>query len=86
MQRSILGGLDQALGFVFGVARGILLVTIAFFVYGTVISGQEITIVDDSRSAEVFGGFTQQIEDQDPVEAMGWIQGRYEVLVSNCTQ
>ena len=86
VQRSILGGLDQALGFVFGVARGILLVTIAFFVYGTVISGQEITIVDDSRSAEVFGGFTQQIEDQDPVEAMGWIQGRYEVLVSNCTQ
>ena len=86
VQRSILGGLDQALGFVFGVARGILLVTIAFFVYSTVITGQEITMVDDSRSAEVFGGFTQQIEDQDPVEAMGWIQGRYEVLVSSCTE
>lgn len=86
VQRSILGGLDQGLGFIFGVARGILLVAIAFFVYGTVITGQEITMVDDSRSAEVFGGFTQQIEDQDPVEAMGWIQSRYEVLVSSCTE
>lgn len=86
VQRSILGGLDQALGFIFGVARGVLLVAIAFFVYGTVITGQEITMVDDSRSAQVFGGFTQQIEDQDPVEAMGWIQGRYEALVSSCTE
>ena len=86
VQRSILGGLDQGLGFIFGVARGILLVAIAFFVYSTVITGQEITMVDDSRSAQVFGGFTQQIEDQDPVEAMGWIQSRYEVLVSNCTE
>ena len=86
VQRSILGGLDQGLGFIFGVARGILLVAIAFFVYSTVVTGQEITMVDDSRSAKVFGGFTQQIEDQDPVQAMGWIQGRYEDLVGNCGQ
>lgn len=85
VQRSILGGLDQGLGFVFGVARGILLVAIAFFVYSTIVSGQEITMVDDSRSAEVFGRFTQQIENQDPVQAMGWIQGRYEELVGNCS-
>ena len=86
IQRSILGGLDQGLGFIFGVARGILLVAIAFFVYSTVATSQEITMVDDSRSAQVFGRFTQQIENQDPVQAMGWIQGRYEELVSSCAQ
>ena len=42
VQRSALGGIDQGLGFLFGVARGILLVAIAFFVYDTVITGQNI--------------------------------------------
>ncbi|MGJ8545150.1 MAG: CvpA family protein [Sulfitobacter sp.] len=84
VQRSILGGMDQAFGFVFGVVRGILLVAIAFFVYNVVISGQEFTMVDDSRSAKVFGRFTGQIEDQNPEEALGWLQLKYEALVSNC--
>jgi len=85
VQRSILGGLDQALGFIFGVARGVLLVAIGFFVYSTIITDQEITMVDDSRSAKVFGRFVGGIEDRDPEQAMGWIQGRYEELVGSCS-
>lgn len=84
VQRSVLGGLDQGLGFVFGVARGILLVAIAFFVYSTVITGQQYTIVDESRSAVVFGRFTGQIEDRDPEAALGWITRQYEALVGAC--
>ena len=84
VQRSILGGLDQGLGFIFGVARGILLVAIAFFVYSVVVSDQEITMVDDSRSAQVFGRFVGKIEDQNPEQAMGWFQTKYEELVDNC--
>ena len=84
VQRSALGGIAQGLGFLFGVARGILLVAIAFFVYDTVITGQEFTIVDESRSAAVFGRFTASIEDQNPEEALGWITRQYETLVGNC--
>ncbi len=84
VQRSILGGLDQGLGFIFGVARGILLVAITFFVYSVVVSDQEITMVDDSRSAQVFGRFVGKIEDQNPEQAMGWFQSKYEELVDNC--
>lgn len=84
VQRSALGGIDQGLGFLFGVARGILLVAIAFFVYDTVITGQEFTIVDESRSAAVFGRFTASIENQNPEEALGWITRQYETLVGNC--
>jgi membrane protein required for colicin V production len=84
VQRSVLGGLDQGLGFLFGVARGILLVAIAFFVYSTVITGQSFTMVDESRSAQVFGRFTGQIEDQNPEAALGWITTRYEALVGAC--
>ncbi|OUS22033.1 colicin V production CvpA [Rhodobacterales bacterium 59_46_T64] len=84
VQRSALGGLDQGLGFLFGVARGILLVAIAFFVYETVITSQNITMIDDSRSAQVFGRMSGKIENSDPEQAMGWITTRYENLVSKC--
>lgn len=65
-------------------ARGIILVAIAFFVYETVIPDQEFTMVDDSRSATVFARFTDRIEEQDPENALGWITTRYEELVGNC--
>ena len=84
VQRSVFGGLDQGLGFVFGVARGVLLVAIAFFVYKTVITGQQFTVVDESRSAVVFSRFTGQIEEQNPEAALGWITTRYEALVGAC--
>jgi membrane protein required for colicin V production len=84
VQRSALGGVDQGLGFLFGVLRGVLLVAIAFFVYDTVITGQEFTMVDESRSAAVFGRFTDRIEEQNPEQALGWITRQYETLVGNC--
>lgn len=84
IRRSALGGLDQGLGFFFGVVRGFLLVAIAFFVYDTVITGQELTIVDESRSAAVFGRFTGDIQEQEPEQALGWITQQYENLVGSC--
>lgn len=86
VQRSALGGLDQGLGFIFGVARGVLLVAIAFFVYDTVMTGQNFTIVDESRSAQVFARMTGKIEQQNPEAALGWVTQQYEGLVGTCTQ
>ncbi len=85
VQRSALGGLDQALGFFFGIARGLLLVAIAFFVYDTVMTGQSYTIVDESRSAKVFEQFSDKIEEQNPEAALGWVTQQYEELVASCT-
>lgn len=84
IQRSALGGLDQGLGFLFGVARGILLIAIAFFVYETVLTSQDIAMVDDSRSAKVFGRMTNKIEQGNPEQALGWITTKYEGLVGSC--
>ncbi len=86
VQRSVLGGLDQGVGFLFGVLRGILLVTIAFFVYDTVMTGQNFTIVDESRSAQVFAQMTGKIEAQNPEQALGWVTQQYEELVGTCTK
>lgn len=84
VQRSALGGLDQGVGFVFGVARGVLLVAIAYFVYETVATAQEIKMIDDSRSARVFSQMTGKIDDNNPEQALGWITAQYELLVGSC--
>lgn len=84
VQRSALGGLDQGLGFLFGVARGVLLVAVAFFVYETALAGQDIPMVEDSRSAAVFANLTERIAAQDPQAALGWVTGQYEELVGAC--
>ncbi|SFS13510.1 CvpA family protein [Yoonia litorea] len=84
VQRSALGGIDQALGFFFGVLRGIILIAVAFFVYETVFAAQEFAIIDDSRSAEVFAQLTQRVEEQNPEQALGWITEQYGQLVGSC--
>ncbi|WP_296426211.1 CvpA family protein [Yoonia sp.] len=84
VQRSALGGLDQAAGFLFGILRGILLIAVAFFVYQTVFAAQEVAIIDDSRAAQVFGQMTDRIEEQNPEQALGWITEQYQQLVGTC--
>ncbi|WP_210527793.1 CvpA family protein [Rubellimicrobium arenae] len=84
VQRSALGGLDQGLGFLFGVVRGVLLVAVAFFVYQTVLSAQRIPMVEDSRASAVFSRITGQIAAQDPQAALGWVTQQYEELVGVC--
>ncbi|TMV14777.1 CvpA family protein [Arenibacterium halophilum] len=85
VRRSALGGIDQGFGFLFGVARGILLVAIAFFVYQNVMTSQNFPLVDSSRSAQVFSRMTTQIEERNPEQALGWITGQYEALVGKCS-
>jgi membrane protein required for colicin V production len=84
VQRSALGGIDQGLGFLFGVARGVLLVAIAFIVYDRAIAGQAIAMIDDSRSAKVFASFQANLDAQVPTDAPGWILSRYNDLTQAC--
>lgn len=84
IQRSALGGIDQGLGFLFGVVRGILLVAVAFIVYDRAIAADTIPLVDNSRSAKVFASFQSNIDENIPSDAPGWIVARYEQLVGSC--
>lgn len=84
VQRSILGGLDQGLGFLFGVLRGVLLVAIAFIVYDRAVGPSTYPLVDDSRSAKVFASFQTNIDQTIPEDAPGWIVARYEDLTRVC--
>ena len=84
VQRSSLGGIDQALGFLFGVARGVILVAVAFIVYDRAVAANTIPMVDDSRSAKVFASFQANIDANIPADAPGWIVSRYNDLTAAC--
>ena len=85
VQRSALGGVDQGMGFLFGAARGILIVAIAFIVYDRVITSAQTPMVDNSRSAKVFARLSGEMNEQIPSDAPGWLVRRYEQLVNDCT-
>ncbi len=84
VQRSALGGLDQGLGFFFGVLRGLLLVAVALVVYDRVVVNEGIAQIDDSRTMKIFDRTKDNLNDQIPDDAPGWIVERYEQLVGNC--
>jgi membrane protein required for colicin V production len=84
VQRSALGGVDQGLGFLFGVARGILLVAVALIIYDRVMVGEPVAMVDDSRSAAILANFSNRVAAEIPSEAPGWFVARYEELMATC--
>lgn len=84
IQRSALSGIDQALGFLFGVARGVLLIAVAFLVYNRMVADAAVPMVDDSRSAQVFAALESKLSAEVPSDAPGWIAARYNDLVGEC--
>ena len=84
VQRSALGGIDQGLGFVFGVARGVLLVGVAFLVYDRAVASNTVPMVDASRSAKIFASFQANIDAAVPTDAPNWIVARYNGLTAIC--
>ena len=86
VQRSAIGGIDQGLGFLFGVLRGIILVAIALVIVDRVSTGDPIAVLEDSRTAKVFARSQDRLDENLPSDAPGWITERYESLVSTCTE
>ena len=84
MNNTYVNRIDQGLGFLFGVGRGILLVAVAFFVYNVALTSQSFAALDDSRSAQIFGDLTVKIEERNPELALGWITEHYENIVGHC--
>ena len=84
VQRSMIGGLDAGLGFLFGVARGVLLVVVAFIAYDRVVGSEPVAMVAESRSATVFSHLQDRVEAEIPSDAPGWILSRYEQLTASC--
>lgn len=86
IRRSALGGLDMGLGFLFGAARGVLLVAVALIAYDRAVTPGTMPMIDDSRSAAVLADVAVAIEAAVPEDAPDWIVQRYEELVAVCVE
>ena len=85
VQNSAVGPIDQGLGLVFGVVRGVALIAVAFVVYDRVLGGAGgAPMVDDSYTRGLFAGMERDLGAVLPDNAPQWIAGRYEGLVGSC--
>jgi membrane protein required for colicin V production len=85
VQDSALGPVDQGLGLLFGVARGVLLIVIALVVYTRIFGGGEgVAQIDASRSKVIFAGIERAIAEMLPEDAPQRIAAQYQSLISSC--
>jgi len=86
LRDSAVGKVDQGLGLVFGVLRGIILIAIALVVVDRFTAGDPIPAIENARSLQIFDNTQSRLNDNLPTDAPSWITERYEALVSTCTQ
>lgn len=82
VQNSAIGGLDQGIGFVFGVLRGVVLVLVGLIIYDYI--GASEDLVEKSKTKELLNGSREKMQTMIPTEAPKWIVDRYEDLTGNC--
>ncbi|MEO0388388.1 MAG: CvpA family protein [Pseudomonadota bacterium] len=85
IQNSAIGPLDQGLGFLFGLARGALLIILALIVYDQFLAaGSGISLIEDSKTKEVLAQAQISLAEQLPENAQAWFIDRYAQLTGDC--
>jgi len=85
IQKSALGPIDGGLGFLFGVARGLVLVVAALVAYDFFIAGGEgFPIVENSKTRQILSDQQAQLETYIPTDIPAWLQNPYDELTSSC--
>ncbi|MFN4100476.1 MAG: CvpA family protein [Pararhodobacter sp.] len=85
IRNSALGGIDQGLGFFFGVLRGIVLIAVALMVFERAVPQGTVPMVDNSRSITLFAQVQTALTGLLPENAANWVVDRYEELTAGCT-
>jgi len=81
---SPLGSLDRLLGFLFGIARGILLVAIAFLIYTEFSGAESGPPLDNAASRSIFEESSALIVQNLPANLSDWIGVQIDALMVNC--
>lgn len=85
VQNSALSPIDSGLGLLFGVARGLLLVAIAFVIYDQApVSDNTIAMVDNAASRELLASLKDRIVDLLPTEVPSQLIESYDSLMGRC--
>ena len=75
---------DKFLGFLFGAARGAILVAIVYFIYSSVFTSQGYESVDSSWTAGFLDGLAAQIDGGYSGGGAELVTVKYEELVGAC--
>ena len=85
VQNSALGPVDSGLGLLFGIARGLLLVAIAFVIYDQApVSDQAIAMVENAASRDLLEALRVRIVELLPTEIPPQVIESYEQLMGRC--
>jgi membrane protein required for colicin V production len=81
---SALGPVDRALGFLFGIARGIVLVAVAYLVYVNFAGQEEFPALERAATRGIFEDAAALIEAHRPREMPDWLAERVAGLTAPC--
>lgn len=84
IQDSMLGPIDRALGFVFGIARGVVLIAIVYLIYINLSGEDAIPALADAQSKVIFDEAAALIEQYRPTEMPDWFAQRVDALMAPC--
>lgn len=80
-----LAPVDRGLGFLFGVARGVLLVAVLYLLYDLLVTdGERFAMVEASASHGVIQDAAAAIAERAPTSVPDWLQSRIDGLLGAC--
>lgn len=82
---SALGPIDRGLGFLFGAARGVLLVAVLYMLYDLVApADQRLAAIDGAQSVRMIGETAEMLRASAPTELPDWLAVRIDRLMAGC--
>jgi len=82
---SVLGPIDRVLGFVFGIARGVLLVTIAYLIYAQVVGPpEEWPPYATAEARPIIEEVSRALTGALPAEMPPWMAERIDAMMAPC--
>lgn len=80
-----LASVDRGLGFLFGVARGVLLIGVIYLLYNMLVPENErIEMIEKSASHGFVSDAADAIREQAPATVPSWLEERIDHLLGNC--
>ncbi len=85
VQATPLAVVDRGLGFIFGVARGLLLVAVLYLLYDLVVTDQErLAVIENSASRSLIADAAAAVKEMTPTTMPDWLQSRIDHLTAAC--
>lgn len=85
VQNTPLAPIDRGFGFIFGIARGVLLIAVVYLLYDLVITDSErLAAVENSASLSFISDAAEALRAETPTAVPDWLQARIERLMGDC--